>query len=88
MQLYHKNTYLLILNYFFPNKNSLDIIQAQKAWTGVDVLLSEAMSELNKTANSQSKKLASFGLNQRQSGLPEKEKSIIGLHDIRGRFVT
>ncbi len=61
----------------YVDKNSLDIIQAQKAWTGVDVLLSEAMSELNETANSQSKKLASFGLNQRQSGSPEKEKSII-----------
>lgn len=51
----------------FVTNDSLDISQAQTAWAGVGKLLEQAASELNKTANGESKKLASFGLNQRHS---------------------
>ena len=61
----------------YVEKDSLDMTQAQRAWAGVDILLRKAVSKLKETANGQSKSLSSFGLNQRQSGSPEKEKSII-----------
>ena len=61
----------------YVEKDSLDMTQAQQAWAGVDILLRKAVSKLKETANGQSKSLSSFGLNQRQSGSPEKEKSII-----------
>ena len=61
----------------YATNNSLDISQAQSAWAGVDTLLEQAISELNKTANGESKKLASFGLNQRQSCSLVKEESTI-----------
>lgn len=61
----------------YATNNSLDISQAQSAWAGVDTLLEQAISALNKTANGESKKLASFGLNQRQSCSLVKEESTI-----------
>jgi len=59
----------------YVHDNSLDTHQAQRAWSGVDTLLVQAVSKLNETAKGQSKRLSSFGLSQRQSGSSAKEKS-------------
>ena len=59
----------------FVENDRLDTSQAQKAWAGVGTLLAQAVSELEKTASSSSKRLASFGLSQRQSCSPAKKES-------------
>ncbi len=60
----------------FVKSNKLDTSQAAKAWVGADILLKQAVSNLNKTATGKCR-LASFGLNQRQSGLSAKEESVL-----------
>jgi putative transposase len=59
----------------FVQDNRLDAIQAQGAWTGVGILLEQAVSNLKETTTSKTC-LASFGLNQRQSCLSVKEESM------------
>jgi len=59
----------------FVHENRLDTFHANEAWAGAGVLLEQAVSNLNKTANSEAR-LASFGLDQRLSGLSAKEESV------------
>jgi|APSaa5957512535_1039671.scaffolds.fasta_scaffold23384_1 putative transposase len=61
----------------YVDNHRLDISQAKQAWAGVDTLLAQAVSKLNKTATGKSNRIASFGLNQSLSCLPVKEESTI-----------
>ncbi len=50
--------------------------QALVAWPGAEILLEQALSNLEETMNGKIC-LASFGFNQRQNGLSVKEGSVI-----------
>ena len=50
----------------FVESDRLDAVQAKSAWPGADILLEQAVFNLNKTAIGKAR-LASFGLDQRQS---------------------
>ena len=58
----------------FVENDKLDISQAKKAWASAGILLKQAMSNLNKTTIGKDR-LASFGLDQSQSGCLLKKKS-------------
>ena len=57
-------------------KNKLNIKQAQKAYSGANLLLGQAMLRLDQTASGKSR-LASFGLAQSQSGSFVKDRSTV-----------
>ena len=59
----------------FVKENRLDTSQALESWAGAGALLEQAVSDLNKVAIGKFR-LASFGLGQRQSGLPAKVESM------------
>jgi len=59
----------------FVESDRLDADQAKRAWSGADILLEQAVSNLDKTAIGKAR-LASFGLDQRQSGSSAKVGSI------------
>jgi len=59
----------------FVSGTSLDTGRAQEAWPGAESLLWRAVSRLNETASGR-QRLASFGLNRRQSGLHAEDGSI------------
>jgi len=62
----------------FVENHRLDTSQAKQVWASADTLLEQAVSSLNETANSKTSCLASFGLNQRQSGLLVEKESVKG----------
>ena len=59
----------------FVHDNRLDTDQALKSWSGADILLEQAVSNLKETASGEVH-LASFGLGQRQSGSSAKKGSM------------
>ena len=59
----------------FVKEDRLDTPHAVEAWAGAGILLEQAVSNLNKTAISGAR-LASFGLDQRWSGLSAQEESV------------
>ncbi len=59
----------------YVDNHSLDISQAKESWAGVDTLLAQAVSKLNKTTTGNSNRISSFGLNQSLSRSSVKEKS-------------
>ncbi|NBX84742.1 MAG: transposase [Gammaproteobacteria bacterium] len=60
----------------FVNENQLDRSQAIAAWPGAEILLEQALSNLEETVNGKNR-LASFGLNLRPNCLFAKEGSVI-----------
>ena len=60
----------------FVEEERLDRCQALLAWPGAEVLLEQALSNLEETMNSKLR-LASFGINQRLNGLSVKEGSVV-----------
>jgi hypothetical protein len=58
------------------NENQLDRSQAIAAWPGAEILLEQALSNLEETVNGKNR-LASFGINQRPNCLFAKEGSVI-----------
>jgi len=58
----------------FVEYDKLDISQAKKTWASAGILLKQAMSNLNKTTIGKDR-LASFGLDQSQSGCLLKKES-------------
>ncbi len=60
----------------FVEEERLDRCQALLAWPGAEVLLEQALSNLEETMNSKLR-FASFGINQRLNGLSVKKGSVV-----------
>ena len=70
-----RDLYTAFLAQFVEN-DVLDTSQAQHAWPGAGVLLEQAVSRLSEVAIGK-RNLSSFGLNQRQSCLSAKKRSVL-----------